>query len=592
MDAPRCARRRGSLASGVMLQHKNRLIGVAAASLLACFAAQAVLSMKDKSVTVDEITYITAGYYHLRTGDFHYNMTNPPLMKIVAGLPLLLLNPALPEIEGDPDGWDAIEEWQYARRFLYENRVDADRMLFAARLPIVALGVILGVLVFVWTSELYGRSAGLLALFLYAFSPNILAHTRLATQDLGVALIVFSASYFFWRYTTRHQLSALLASAVIVGCGILTKTTAGFIAPIFAVYYLVGALASNEFGVDARFPGVDRLGANQLRKRQLLTAAWIGVIFGGVILAVVNLGYGFQGTFAGIPLIPSAFQKSILFQLRLSSFGGVFFAGDIYEGSLWYILFPTILLKTPVPMLLLAAVAATRIAIRRRAQEGEILILAAIGVFIGLFVLLNNLGTILRYVLPIYPFAFVLVGRLATEAFPHRAITTVAGTALALWYLAGTLSVFPHYLAYFNEVAGGPANGHKFLAESNLDWGQDLKGLKTYMTDNGIDRIALGYFGSADADYYGIDYDYLPSVGLAPQKPGQHWWYEIDPDLIGDEPRPTGRIAVSVTLIQGARWLGRLFEPTYGWLRDYEPIETIGHTIHIYDIPSETREQP
>ena len=66
----------------------------------------------------------------------------------------------------------------------------------------------------------------------------------------------------------------------------------------------------------------------------------------------------------------------------------------------------------------------------------------------------------------------------------------------------------------------------------------------------------------------------------------------IDPDQIANEPRPTGRIAVSVALIQGSRWLGRLFEPTYGWLRDYDPIDTIGHTIHIYDIPPEPREQP
>lgn len=147
-------------------QHKNWLTGIAAAGLLVCFAAQAVLSMKDKSVTVDEITYIAAGYYHLRTGDFHYNMTNPPLMKITAALPLLLLNPELPETGSDPDDWNAIEEWQYARRFLYDNRVDADRMLFAARIPFMALGVVLGVLVFVWARELYGPRSGLFALFL------------------------------------------------------------------------------------------------------------------------------------------------------------------------------------------------------------------------------------------------------------------------------------------------------------------------------------------------------------------------------------------------------------------------------------------
>ncbi len=567
------------------LRHENRWIQLAAAGLLVCFAAQAVFSMRQKSVTVDEITYITAGYYHLRTGDFHYNMTNPPLAKVAAALPLLPLDPALPAIEGDPDTWNAIEEWQYARRFFYDNRVDADRMLFAARLPFVGLGVILGALVFVWTRELYGRRSGLLALFFYAFCPNLLAHTRLTTQDLGVTLIVFAASYCFWRYTTRGRLAALFASAALVGCGILTKTTAGFLAPIFGLYYLAAALASRDFGIDDRFPGVARLGAGRPRSQQLLSAIWIGALFGCVTLAVVNLGYGFQGSFTGAPLIPSAFQRSIFYQLRLSSYGGVYFAGRIYEDSLWYIMFPTILFKTPVPTLLLAAVAAIRVAMRRRAREAELLVVVAIGVFLGLFVVFNNLGTILRYVLPIYPFAFVLIGRLATEAFAKPRLACAAGGALSLWYLAGTLSIHPHYLAYFNELAGGPANGYRLLAESNLDWGQDLKGLERYMDENGIDRIALGYFGSADASYYGIDYDYLPSVGLAPKKPGQLWWYEIDPERIDDESRPSGRFAVSVTLIQGARWVGRLFAPTYGWLLDHEPVETIGHTIHIYDIP-------
>lgn len=546
--------------------------------------------MKEKSVTVDEITYIAAGYYHLRTGDFEYNMTNPPLMKLVAGLPLLLLDPELPEPAGDPSRWNAIEEWQYARLFFYGNRVDADRMLFAARLPFVGLGALLGFLVFIWASELYGRPAGLLALGLYAFSPNLLAHTRLTTQDLGVTLVVFSSAYFFWRYTTRGQLWSLFASATLAACGILTKTTAGLVAPIFALYYLAGSLRSREFGIDERFPWVSRTSADQTRLRQALSALWIAGIFGGVSLFVVNLGYGLQGSLSGIPLLPTAFERSIRFQLRLGSFSeGVFFAGEIYRSGAWFILLPTILLKTPLPTLALGLVAALRLAWRRRAWEGETLIALAIGLFVAFCLLISNLGSLLRYVLPIYPFLFVLIGRLATEALPFQRAAAVAAGLLGVWYIAGTASVHPHYLAYFNELIGGPANGYRYLAGSNLDWGQDLAGLKRYMTENGIDRIPLGFFGSADADYYGIDYDYLPSVGLTPRKPGELWWYEIDRDRVAPVPLPTGRIAVSVTLIQGPVWLGELFRPTYGWLLDLEPVDTIGHTIHIYEIPQRGR---
>jgi len=568
----------------------NRLwTGLAASTLIACFVMQAIFSMKDKSVTVDEITYIAAGYYHLQTGDFHYNMTNPPLSKILAGLPLLLFDTVeLPELESDPDGWNAIEEWQYGRRFLYENAVDADELLFAARLPFVALGAILGFLVFVWASQLYGRTSGLLSLFAYSFSPNLLAHTRLTTQDFAVTLIVFSSAYFFWRYTTKRSLPALFASAIIVGCGIITKSTAGFVAPAFGLYFLIAALKSSEFGVDERFPWVARIRGDEPRKRQLLTAIWIAVTFGVAFLIVVNIGYGFQGTLSGVPLLPSAFVKSIFFQLRLSSFGGVYLAGEIYPNSLWYIILVTLFLKTPIPILIGAALSGFCLAIHRRSWEGELLIVSTISVFVALFMLLNNLGTILRYVLPIFPFLFVLIGRLASERTRYRPALLGTGAILCIWYLAGTFSTSPHYLAYFNEFAGGPENGHRLLAESNLDWGQDLKGLKAYMDEKGIDRIQLGYFGSADANYYGIDYDYLPSVGLAPKEPGQLWWFEIDPEQVSEDTRPSGLMAVSVTLIQGPRWLGRLFEPTYGWLSEHEPIATIGHTIHIYDIPEPT----
>jgi hypothetical protein len=138
-------------------------------------------------------------------------------------------------------------------------------------------------------------------------------------------------------------------------------------------------------------------------------------------------------------------------------------------------------------------------------------------------------------------------------------------------------------LAYFNEFIGGPKNGYKYLVDSNLDWGQDLKGLKHYMEERGIERIKLGYFGSADAAYYGINYDYLPSVGLAPTEPGQYWWYEIDSKEKAQLAPQTGTIAVSATLLAHPGWMG-WFGAAYGWLEQYEPIDQVGYSILIYEI--------
>ena len=92
---------------------------------------------------------------------------------------------------------------------------------------------------------------------------------------------------------------------------------------------------------------------------------------------------------------------------------------------------------------------------------------------------------------------------------------------LAAWTIVGSLLAWPDYLAYFNEFIGGPRNGYHWLGDSNVDWGQDLKGLKRFMVQHGIDRIGLSYFGTADPAHYGIEYEYLPSAnsGLRPTPP-------------------------------------------------------------------------
>jgi hypothetical protein len=154
---------------------------------------------------------------------------------------------------------------------------------------------------------------------------------------------------------------------------------------------------------------------------------------------------------------------------------------------------------------------------------------------------------------------------------------------LALWYLGAPITSHPHYLAYFNEIVGGPKNGYRYLVDSNLDWGQDLGNLKAYMTKGGVDRIGLGYFGSADANYYGIEYEYLPSVGLAPKKPGQRWWYEPDAGTQVVEIPTSELVAISATILTRPSWIrGECYE-IYDRFRQCDPVGQIGHSILIFE---------
>ena len=148
---------------------------LAPALLLALFAGLAIASVRNSSVTGDEVAHLPAGYTYVRTGDFRLNPQHPPLIKALAGTPLLLLD--LAPVDRLP-GWTEADEWVFGRAFLTANRAPMERILLLARLPMVAIGVLLGAVLFLWARDLWGRGAGLFVLLLYVLCPNILGAHR------------------------------------------------------------------------------------------------------------------------------------------------------------------------------------------------------------------------------------------------------------------------------------------------------------------------------------------------------------------------------------------------------------------------------
>jgi hypothetical protein len=159
------------------------------------------------------------------------------------------------------------------------------------------------------------------------------------------------------------------------------------------------------------------------------------------------------------------------------------------------------------------------------------------------------------------------------ERIRWRTVIVGLVSILCVWQLVGTLRVHPHYLAYFNELVSGPENGYKYLVDSNLDWGQDLKGLGAYLKAQRIDQVELSYFGTADPAYYGIHYTCLPSFGILSK--------DKCPIESGFQDR-AGVFAVSATHLQGVY----LDDPyTFDWLKEREPEAVIGHSIFVYRVP-------
>jgi hypothetical protein len=150
-------------------------------------------------------------------------------------------------------------------------------------------------------------------------------------------------------------------------------------------------------------------------------------------------------------------------------------------------------------------------------------------------------------------------------------VVRVIVLVLLLWYAGSSIRAFPHYLSYYNELAGGIENGYKYAVDSNYDWGQDLKRLKIYLDDNNIDNFYIDYFGGSNLDYYfGDRYTKWESRAPSAEFPKGNY------------------LAVSVGSMQGGRALAcpGFDQPTdyYEWLDSYEPITRAGTSIFIYYI--------
>lgn len=517
------------------------------ALLLIALFAQAVLSMRLLSASTDELTHLPSGYSYLAHGDVQLNPQHPPLMKLLCAAPLLLLEPKI-----DPTAFDFSaglpNEWEFGFRFLYGN--DADRLLFWGRMPVVLTALGLAAYVFVWSRRLFGRAAGVGALVLCAFSPTVIAHARLVTFDVPLAFFATMALYHLWRYERSGEGLQLGLAGLGLGLAMATKFSGLVLVPVFGLLLLPRLLGSSTWTCS---------GAETARWSPLAT----GVGSVGIALVVVQASY----LFSSDPLVywKGALRVNVDHDARYA----YYLLGRFDPDGFWYYFPAAFLFKTPLPTLIAIALAALFIKRRPAPQRADELFLVLPVVVFGLAtaVFADEMGV--RYLLPIYPFLFVFASRLAPEVMRSRR-AQAAAVVLGLWYVAGTLRIFPDHLAYFNELAGGPANGHRVLDDSNIDWGTDIKRLADWLDREGIDEVGLRHEAHpfSNAAYYGIrarpieDRDWLTT------------------------PRPGVYVFGTHMLIRGqlqAMQLGAKSD----WLDRYEPLARIGYSLWVYEFGGE-----
>ncbi len=517
------------------------------AGIILFMAIVSLANAWNDSAIFDETAHIGASYSYVTQHEIRLNPEHPPLLKDLAGLSMrLFVNPTF-DVAGQqfwdgtlPGKWDE-GQWAAGRYLLYGAGNNADKILFFARLPIVILSLIFGWFIFFWVRRLAGTLAGLFALTLYAFDPNILGHNHFVTTDLGIAAFFTFAFYFYLKFVKDPTWKNVALAGFFLGLLQLTKFSFIVGLPILALATLIYPLTKKMR--DPEKENLWRYRAKKLGEYILKGASLLAISL--VVVWVVYAANTFRMSrettarsidfnFPASPTqsIKEATARKIYLSLnknavtrplvtygegigyvfrRVAGGNGAYFMGQV-SSSGFRAYFPTVfIIKEPLPSLafMLLALIITighclRTLAKKFSQEDSAdekttfsdyirhnIVSLSLFFFIILYAYISitsNLNIGFRHLFPILPFIYILTakaifGFLKRLHHHFRLIWYVIILLLTLLLVGGTVAAYPSYMSYFNQLAGGPKNGFHYVTDSNADWGQDLKRLKIWVAD-------------------------------------------------------------------------------------------------------------
>ena len=576
-------------------------------AVIAVHAALLALSARLHSPTVDEPIHLIAGLQHLRDGRFDFNRGNPPLVDSIAAIPSALVIDQFDK----PRSWSNLEN---AIDFIAKQGERAYSYVIYARWCCIPFSAIGAWVCWLWARDLYGPLCGVMAAAAWCFCPMILGHGSIVSGDVASASLGVTATYLYWRWLCSATWMRAASAGVALGLAQLTKHVCLLFYFLWPLLWLIW-----------RAPGW-RAGERGSIRREI--GQQIVVAFLGVYLT--NVGYAFDGSFArwssyedqrhrvaaseagptsaateswlsrALGPVPVPFPRDYvrgileindLFERPLPSY----LCGDWKYGGWWYFYLVGLLVKLPLGTwaVYFLAVAVTigsigfrgtRYSSTRRNEATVLVCLVALGAFVSLA---TTLHMHVRYIMPVLPFACIWSSKVwRAVALGHRPVAVTAAL-LAAWGATTSLWAFPHHLAYFNELAGGSQDGHRYLIFSNLDWGQDLLFLKEWIANHGDQKpFHLAYFGSHDPRVAGIAYRPVP------RSPGT---LDERRSLAAPPTLSAGYYAVSASLLQGHAWTvpdgdgewTYAGEFDYSYFQNHIPVARAGASIFIYEIAPE-----
>lgn len=521
-----------------------------AAVLVAFFWWQGERFLAANGPTFDECVHLAAGYSYWTTGDFSMNREDPPLLKLWWTLPLVLgERPSYPHDVAEATNRD---HWQVGTALLYDSGVPHQQLLKPARRMNLVLGCGIVMLAGWWAFRLWAsRLAGLAACGFAAFDPNLLALSCVLSTDAGFAFFALLSCYLLWEYAATPTRRLLFAAGISLGLMLGSKLsaiamvaglgTAGF------VYVLRGGVLA--------LPEVNLTEAN--RALRFRAAVDLALRLGVIAVVVLAATYGF--------LHFAEWGRGLKFQLSRSDHGDgrMYLCGELSKTGWYHYFLIALAVKLPTGLLVAAFGGLVALAIGPRAPRLAWLVVPPLVFFAAASYARVDLG--IRVVLPAIAFLYVVAGRLGAPGY-YRCVRLAA---LGVWFGVAFWTAGPHPFAYFNVMANG--QGLKYVADSNVDWGQGLPALKHYMQREGIETVYLSYFGTDRPEAYGIRFQRLPGYGRV--------------GVLGGEAIPPDSRR-HVLVISANNLLGiYLNDPeSFAFLRTRTPAATLAGCLFVFDL--------
>lgn len=557
--------------------------------LLMTHAGIAYWSSSKISITVDEKVHLFGGLCYWHFNDYRMHPENGNLPQRVAAIPVMLFcQYRLPTLK--QAAWTESDVWELGDQFLHQLGNDFRSLVQVGRMAMIILSCCLCFVIYIWSRLIFGVSGGLFSLFLATFSPTLLAHGSLMTSDTCFTLLLLTSTYIVSKLATNVTLHHILLGSLSVGALFVSKFSSVFILPISALILIVNLVFCQALWIKLPFfkEGVYvRRAVPKIAVYLLLTLA-----FSFTSLSVIWMSFGFrysafepnsstQAAFLKYGTIENAAKAAgaqalpfqILDKLQVTpeawNYGGAYVAAEAqlrqaflngrYSLTGWRSYFPfTVLVKTPISLLIIVSwslwLLYFKLAFNSTTQHERnafllsLVPLAAILLVMWPICISSRFNIGHRHILFTYPVLFIVAGALGQQMARRANRINYFALVMALHFLWQSISIFPNYLSYFNELVSA-RNGWKYLVDSNVDWGQNLPQLKQFLDARPTEKRFIYYFGSGSTSGYNIAHEKLPLAY------GDSTVGELSP----------GIYLVSATFLQG------LFQPiSGGWTRDLE----------------------